>query len=233
MELIIPIVIFFKVKYCYDTYKHSLQKINLQDSLWIVFNRIYLDRLINVNEIFKKIFKNSNYYNRQNKLNDINSSTFLDNLHSFMFFNSQKFISKNNTNLIFMHFGYPHPPLKTQGLIKFNEEDSKSLTDYEKNLFMVEKTISDLITEIEKFNNSLLIISTDHWFKERKIDNKAYPAVFFSKIMNDDTRHYNDVTNNGSSIKKLIDLYFNNKILNNEDIKKFFDKEKNHDAYVR
>lgn len=223
----------FKVKYCYDTYKHSLQKINLQDSLWIVFNRIYLDRLINVNEIFKKIFKNSNYYNRQNKLNDINSSTFLDNLHSFMFFNSQKFISKNNTNLIFMHFGYPHPPLKTQGLIKFNEEDSKSLTDYEKNLFMVEKTISDLITEIEKFNNSLLIISTDHWFKERKIGNKAYPAVFFSKIMNDDTRHYNDVTNNGSSIKKLIDLYFNNKILNNEDIKKFFDKEKNHDAYIR
>ena len=51
--------------------------------------------------------------------------------------------------------------------------------------------------------------------------------------MNDDNRHYNDVTNNGSSIKKLIDLYFNNKILNNEDIKKFFDKEKNHDAYVR
>ena len=47
---------------------------------------------------------------------------------------------------------------------------------------MVEKTISDLITEIEKFNNSLLIISTDHWFKERKIDNKAYPAVFFLRL---------------------------------------------------
>ena len=38
-------------------------------------------------------------------------------------------------------------------------------------------------------------------------------------------RYYNDVTNNGSSIKELIDLYFNNKILNNE-ILKFFDKEK-------
>ena len=77
-----------------------------------------------------------------------------------------------------------------------------------------------------------MIISTDHWFKERKISNKAY-HFFFSKIISDDNRYSNGVTNNGSSIKKLIDLYFNNKILNNEDIKKFFDSEKNHDPYVR
>ena len=228
-----PYCSLFKVKYCYDTYKHSLQTINLPYSLWIISNRIYLDRIINVSDVLKKIFRNPKFNKRLSKLNDLNTSTFPDNLNSFMFFNSQKFISKNDTDLIFMHFGYPHPPLKTQGLIKFNEEDSKNLTDYEKNLFLVEKTISDLIIEIEKFDNSLLIISTDHWFKERKISNKAYPAVFFSKIISDDKRYSNDVTNNGSSIKKLIDLYFNNKILNNEDIKEFFDSEKNHDPYVR
>ena len=76
-------------------------------------------------DILKKIFRNPNFNKGLSKLNDLNSSTFPDNLNSFMFFNSQKFISKNDTDLIFMHFGYPHPPLKTQGLIKFNGKIQK------------------------------------------------------------------------------------------------------------
>ena len=38
---------------------------------------------------------------------------------------------------------------------------------------------------------------------------------------------------NASSIKDLIDKYYDGSILNNNDIKLFFDNEKNHEIFIR
>ena len=71
-----------------------------------------------------------------------------------------------------------HTPLKIKELITLDKE-FKDLSDYEKNLFLVDETIANIEKTINNHKNSLLIITTDHWFKNRS-DDKAYP-VFFSQ----------------------------------------------------
>ena len=77
----------------------------------------------------------------------------------------------------------------------------------------------------------MLIVSSDHWL--RRNNKKAYPAVFMSKIMNDNMKYSDDKSKNASSIKKLIELYFSSNILNNNDIMNFFDSQKNHKSYAK
>ena len=77
----------------------------------------------------------------------------------------------------------------------------------------------------------MLIVSSDNWL--RRNNKKAYPAVFMSKIMNDNMKYSDDKSKNASSIKKLIELYFSSNILNNNDIMNFFDSQKNHKSYAK
>ena len=144
--------------------------------------------------------------------------------------NSVDFVN-SNTNLVYIHYDYPHTPLKIKELITLKKE-FENLTDYEKNLFLVDKTIANIESSINNQKNSLLIITTDHWFKSRSED-KAYPGVFFSKIVGDNNYFEGKKDNNASSIKDLIDNYYDGSILNNNDIKIFFENESNHAIFRR
>ncbi len=211
----------FKVENCYDVFNFSKSKITLKKSFYIFFEITYLNRLIDTS--FLSLF---------NKLDTIlfPLNIINDNQSKFMVENANDFLI-NNSHLIYVHFPYPHPPLKTKGIIKFEKDLDKSLTDYEKNLWLIEQTLLNMKT-LDKLNDSLLIVTSDHWYREDR-PKKPYPSVFFSKIIGDNTYYENIAPNNASGIKELINLFFSNKINNNFDIKKFFDKQVSHDVYVR
>ena len=223
----------FIVKYCYDVLNYSFYKITLYETLLNISSLTYLQKFINVHKFIDYLFSSE----KKNRIKNKNDREY--NESTYFYNNSIKFLANNDTDLIYIHFPFPHPPLKTDGLIKFNKSDLSRYNDYEKNLFLVENTISNLMVEIEKYQNSLLIITSDHWL--RQLNNKdlgfskkkPYPSVFISKIMNDNEKYSGDKSNNGSSIKKLIELYYNNKILNNRDIMYFFKNQKNHKSYVK
>ena len=207
----------FIVQNCYDSINFSMKKISVKNSFQYFFDVTYLDKLYS---LYKK---KSNRHLKKKKLKD-------NLLSRIMFENSTNFIN-SNTDLVYIHYDYPHTPLKIKELITLDKE-FKDLSDYEKNLFLVDETIANIEKTINNHKNSLLIITTDHWFKNRS-DDKAYPGVFFSKIIGDNNYHEGKKNNNASSIKDLIDKYYDGSILNNNDIKLFFDNEKNHEIFIR
>ena len=218
----------FKVKNCYDIFNFSKIEIDFHQSLYIFFQVTYLNRLIDIS--FLNFLKKDSQ-NLSSSIKHITQNKFHITQNKFMLENANNFL-KNDTNLIFIHFPYPHPPLAIKGIIEFKNDKFKNLSDYEKNLWLVELTLLNMKTSIEKLNNSLLIISSDHWYREGR-PKKSHPIVFFSKIIGDDNYYENKSSNNSSSIKNLINLYFMDKIKNNYDIKTYFDNEKNHKTYVR
>ena len=207
----------FTVQNCYDSINFSRLKISIKKSFQYFFDVTYLVKLYSQ---YKKIFNHQ-----------LNNQKLEDNFTSrIMFENSVNFIN-SNTNLVYIHYDYPHIPLKTSGLITLDKK-FENLSDYEKNFFLVDKTIANIESSINNHKNSLLIITTDHWFKGHSED-KAYPGVFFSKIIGDNNYFEGSKDNNSSSIKDLIDNYYDGSILNNNDIKLFFEKESNHEIFRR
>ncbi len=211
----------FKVKNCYDSINLGKNDIELIDALSIFFRLIYIDKFFDI----------------LNKITDTADSSakieiaYTHGLSKFMIQNSENFINIKS-NLIFIHYPYPHLPLKTKGILK-DEMNNLNLTDYEKNLFLIDLTLEKIQSSLSKHKNSLLIVTSDHWFKEGHTEDKAHPSVFFSKIIGDDIFIEDLEAKNLSSIKKLITDYLNDEIRSNNDIKSFFKKEKNHRSYVR
>jgi len=211
----------FKIDNCYDIFNFNKRNIGLINAFDIIFRITYVDKFFNpLALVIKK--ESSNV-----KIENIDTNL----LSKFMYENSKNFINVES-DLIFIHYPYPHPPLKTKGILK-NEVNNLNLSDYEKNLFLIDLTISKIQSSLDKYNNSLLIITSDHWFKEGHTKDKAHPSVFFSKIIGDDNFIEDTEPKNLSSIKKLITDYLNDKIKTNYDIKNFFKKETNHVSFVR
>ena len=212
----------FNVEHCYDTINFSKKNIKLKDAFGLFLRITYIDRFFNPLKIFEKKEDLSSI-----KLENIDTNY----LSKSMYENSQNFININ-TDLIFIHYPYPHPPLKIKGILDEKKIDS-NLTDYEKNLFLIDSTLFKINKSLESYENSLLIITSDHWYKEGHKKDKAYPSVFIAKIIGDDSYIEDNESRNLSSIKKLINNYLDDKVKSNEDIKSFFKNEKNHISYVR
>ena len=157
-----------------------------------------------------------------------------NNLAKFMINNSTNFVN-TNTNLVYIHYSIPHLPVQAIDLIE-NKNNLAVLTDYEKNLFLVDKTISNIQSLSAEYKDSLLIVTSDHWFRKPYKDirkSKALPVPFMSKIIGDDQFFLDTESKNSSSIKDLIIEYLDDNVKSNYDIKSFFDNEKNHKTYVR
>lgn len=197
----------FKVENCYDVYKPIRSDINIIDSLNILSELLYINKILNLDTF---LFETNNLP-----------------ISDFIYKNNNDFL-KSDTDIVFVHYPYPHLPLKTENFIKFKE----SLSDYEKNLWLVENTLKNAYELLAEYQGSLLIITSDHWFREQD-QNKAHPIVFISKVIGDDMYYENSGSNNASSIKDLIGLFFEDRVENNFDIKKFFDSQNNHETYIR
>ena len=97
--------------------------------------------------------------------------------------------------------------------------------------FYVDLFIKKLLSEAKKkeLNDLLLIVSSDHWNrskdiskKEKNLDGEYIGNSYFSaKFLNDDSKYFLNKPSNSIVIKDLIKSFYENKILNNEDIYNF------------
>ena len=209
-----PYCKFFEAKPCYDKFYFVKQNINLLDSFKILFNVTYIDRIINFNLLHDE------FYNKEKETK---------NFSKFMIENSFNFLKSNN-DIIYIHYPFPHLPLK-KNIINFDKKNG-TLSDYEKNLFLVDYTFLLINKFLENNQGSLLIVLSDHWHKNIS-EKKALPTVFFSKIIGDDTYIEDNKENNSSNLKELIKRFFKNEINSNYDIKNYFKLKNNHETYVR
>lgn len=209
-----------KTSSCYDVLNFEYKKINFRMALGYFFETLYIDKFLDIRSE-KEITKN-------------NSS-----LSMFMYENSINFL-KSKDDLVYIHYPFPHlkgryiPEFYDQKKIKLNKKHLNSKA-YIENMFLVEETLKQSMKYLEKQKDSLLIITSDHWFKDRNkyTENKAYPVVFISKIIGDNDSVSRNIPNNASSIKGLIIDYIDGKIKNNNHISKYFDCCKNHSTYIR
>ncbi len=210
-----------KVVNCYDKFNFKKNEIDLIDGINNFLNVIYLDRLID-----KMIRFDKDNLNTIEKGNEFSKDTEFS---KFMIQNSLSFL-KSDTNIIFIHYPFPHPPFK-KGVVKIKKE-YQDLSDYEKNLFLIDDTFLKIKQYINKQKDSLLIVSSDHWHKDIS-ENKSLPMVFFSKIIGDNKYYEENNEKNASNIKQLIIDFFEGNITSNKDINNFFKTKKNHKTYVR
>ena len=212
-----PYCKFLETKTCYDKFYFKKQKISFKNSIDILFNITYIDRLMNISLLVNKFF------------NKEIQSSIEKNFSKFMIENSLNFLKSNN-DIIYIHYPFPHPPLKNN-IINF-EENNEMLSDYEKNLLLVDYTFLLINKFLEMNKDSLLIVLSDHWHKDIS-EKKALPSVFFSKIIGDNTFVEDSKENNSSNLKGLIKTFFEGGIKSNYDIKNYFELKKNHNTYVR
>lgn len=204
-----------KVKKCYDQFYSEKKKIDFIKGINNFFNITYLSRIFNP-------LSNLENIDLDQIRKDINFSKFMIN-------NSLEFL-KSNTDIIYIHYPFPHLPLK-EGIIELKSEN-QNLSDYEKNLFLINHTFSKINNYINKQENSLLIVTSDHWYRD-KSENLALPIVFFAKIIGDNNYYEEISPKNSTNIKELVTLFFGNFILSNQDISNFFKNKKNHKTYTR
>ena len=104
-------------------------------------------------------------------------------------------------------------------------------TPYTFKYFYIDLFIKKLLLETKKnqLNDLLLIISSDHWNRDKDITKKEKNAkgeyignsYFSAKFLNDDSSFFLNKPSNSIVIKDLIENFYKNKISNNEDIYNF------------
>ena len=216
----IPYCRIFKIDVCFDKINFKKENINLNDTFNIFIEVTFIEKILG------KIF----ILNKK-KIDPLSKNG----LAKFMIDNSENFINTNN-NFIYIHYPFPHLPIQASSLHR-NNIKMDDLSDYEKNIFLVDMTILNIQNSISKYKDSLLIVTSDHWFRQpylrTKNEKKAFPVLFISKIIGDDQFFSNNESRNASSIKNLIIEYLDGNVKTNYDIKSFFDNKKNHKTYVR
>jgi len=216
----IPYCRIFKVKNCYDRIDFQNTSFGLKDAfnffLEVTFFEKILDKVLSLDKEY---------------LDPLSTN----NLAEFMVNNSENFIN-TNTNLVYIHYSIPPLPIQGNNLI-LDIADSDNFTEYEKNLFLVDLTIKKIQSTLSLYKDSLLIVTSDHWFRQSSFENysntKPYPVFFASKIIGDNNNISENDSKNSSSLKKLIIDYLDGNVNNNNDIALFFQNEKNHETYVR
>ena len=199
-----PYCKFFEAKPCHDKFHFVKNNITLINSIKILLDVTYINRINSINLLLNKFF-----------YNEIETSDF----SKFMIENSLNFLKSNN-DIIYIHYPFPHLPLK-KNIIDFDERN-ETLSDYEKNLFLVDYTFQLINKFLENNQDSLLVVLSDHWHKD--ISEKS--TTVFSKIIGDDTYIEDDKENNSSNLKGLIKKFLKNEINSNYDIKKYFELKK-------
>ena len=205
---------------CFDNYNFKKEYINLYYSLKILSKLVYIDKAM------EKIFDiKTNYLELK-----IDKG-----LAKFLIKNSENFIN-TDVDFIYIHYPFPHLPDQTQDIIKNTKEFDK-LSDYQKNLLLVDIVVKNINETLKSNIGSMLIITSDHWFRLPYINDKEkkkrYPNFFISKIIGDDQNIVLKKENNSSSIFNLIIEYFSGNVKKNIDIKNFLLNEKAHKTFIR
>ncbi len=203
----------FKAINCYDRYQFKKERLNIFKFIQIFFHVSYLEKILKIKPFFRG-FK-SNF-----KLIPIK---FSYGVNKIMYDNSNNFIN-SDTDIIFVHYPYPKisDEYNADNFIEIKDKN-KNLNKYEKNLLIVDSTIQNIFYDLLDYKGSLMIITTDHWLRDKKfMINDKKKIVFLSKIIGDN-EYFEDLNINYSkNIKKLIIMYNKGMITSNYDINNFF-----------
>ena len=137
-----------------------------------------------------------------------------------------------DTSFMYVHIYNPHLFNNSENFIKNNLMiDIQEIDPYTLKYFYIDLFIKKLLLETKKneLNDLLLIISSDHWNRDKDITKKEKNAkgeyignsYFSAKFLNDDSSFFLNKPSNSIVIKDLIENFYKNKISNNEDIYNF------------
>lgn len=179
-----------------------------------------------INKIKNKSYKFDKFDIK--KLNDFNESYNVTS--DFIFSEKLKFNLKDfekelnsNYNFTYIHLFLPKENVSASEFVKkFYNQSSE--TNYEKYQIMLKYTdliIKGINTMIEKYKDKdvMLILSSDHWYRELSKDVK--PSLFITKIFNDKQKIINNKKIMNIFIPDLIFKYFDNEINSHSDINEF------------
>jgi hypothetical protein len=111
-----------------------------------------------------------------------------------------------------------------------------SMPTYILNLKFVDLVLNKIMNILKNYEDQeiLLILSSDHWFREaRNTDNAdAYSVLFFAKILNDKTSAKSSKKTSTIYIQELIYKYLTKEISNHAQIKEFLEKKDDTFNYI-
>lgn len=226
------------------------RKINeyLDQYIFIIKLKNIFNNIFGINKIDRKVQK------RQPKIKNLSSKEIdfwikefneLENIHlnsndldgrGSIFYDEIKKELNSNTNLIFIHSMLPHPRTKSSIYCAkyLNQHVPDDVNDeYKLNLIctdLIIKNILKIMSDYKKnYENLMLILSSDHHFRERK-DSKEneYPSLLIVKIFNDSKATNSLKKSSSIYIQELIYKYFINHIHSHQDIKEFFKNKEFH-----
>lgn len=131
-----------------------------------------------------------------------------------------------NSNLTFLHLFIPHPGNFNYMNRTFNIENNDDFFSHLLNLRLTDITLEKIYTELKKYNDYLIIISSDHWFRAKDNNPKnVYPSLFMAKTNIDDNNFRLELDFKNMYINELIQKYLNGKVNSNKDIKLFIENK--------
>jgi len=180
------------------------------------YDQYNLDQL---NEIDLEVqsIKKINTKNFKPQINDLDG-------RNSVFFSDIKKSLNDDSNLNFFHLYVPHLPSEYSEKI-LGVEPKSFLSKYHLNLKLTDIMIGQLTNLLadQANNDVMLIISSDHWFRQRNSNfNIFYPSLLLIKILNDDSKVESAKENSLIHLHEIIYKYFVNNIRNHKDINNFF-----------
>ncbi len=213
----------YELKNCYE----FVEKINFFDQLSLFnkknFNGIFFHySLINyVKNFYSLISKDKKIKNVNNKkiyqeilslqtdfdINDFDGKNFIT------FKKVKDLIDKKQHSLIFTHVYLPHLPSDfSEKKFKYKLNKNERYAKYLINLKYNDLIIKKLLKLQDEHENLNLIISSDHWFREKDIKSKTYyESLLAVKLDNENDYYKIDTKYNASIVFHIIDSIINNK----------------------
>ena len=209
-----------------DIKKEKINLVKILSGIYFAYSPADKIRFI-VKKIFKtdkktkteKIdFKNVNITKDYNLIQDLDG-------HQTVYFSDYSSAIRNS-NLTFMHLYIPHP-----GNFKYAEKlfgiySEDELNSHILNLKITDIAIKKIYKEIRKYENYMIIISSDHWFRAKdRNKNIIYPSLFMASTNQNQNNFKLKNEFRSVHIQELIYKFFNNDVNTNEDIKLFIEKK--------
>jgi len=223
-------------------------------SLSLILNRSYKENFKGLFFIFSpasKIIMTLNLIEKDKSKNNINleiskedlqiisnsvlDQKFLNDLDGYKliyFEQIKKFLDSKHSQFSFFHTNIPHLPSK------FAEKklnlDSYALNKNEMIKYLINlkytdfviKNIQNIVTE-KKIDNTIIIFSSDHWFRIKDLENnkknKVYPSLFLVNFLGDNKQSVYLKKSSGDHFKDLILKIFDGKVLDQKDIVEYYE----------
>lgn len=132
----------------------------------------------------------------------------------------------NESDMTFLHVYNPHLFPESENVILKNYDIKNYVGDgYLLKYLYVDHFTKNIVNNLMKNNNKdiLLIISSDHWHRTKKIAKEGYigNAFFLAKILGDNNNFEISKPSNSIIIPELIEAFYKDSIKTNEDISNY------------